>query len=229
MGRVAGSFGSGWGSALRGLAQRHQLRALGEALEGALLDLAGALGGDAELAAGLAERLRLLVAGTEAHLDDVPLGGGKLLDRGEQRLRPEGLVDLLVDRRGLEREQVAERGVPVVADRLVEAHDSAIGLADLDHVGERQVGRGGDLLVARLVAELRRQLTLDAPDLPGALRHVNGEPDRPARVLEPALDGLADPERRVGGEAKALAPVELLDRADETQHALLDEIAERET
>src|SRR5215210_4168613 len=217
-----------WLGALRGLAESHELGPLREALEGALLDLPGPLGRDAELAAGLRERLRLLVAGAEAHLDHVALRSGELLDRAEQRLRAEGLVDLLVDRRGLEREQVAERGVPVVADRLVEAHDGAIGLADLDHVGERQVGCGGDLLVARLVAELRRQLTLDAPDLPGALGDVNGEPDRPARVLEPALDGLADPERRVGGEAEALAPVELLDRADETQHALLDEIAERE-
>src|SRR6185436_1165964 len=92
----------------------------------------------------------------------------------------------------------------IVADRLVEAHRGAIGLADLDHVGERQVGRVGDLLVARLVTELRRQLTLDAPDLPGALGHVDGEPDGPARVLEPALDGLADPQRGVGGEAEAL-------------------------
>src|SRR5215210_2846508 len=215
-----------WLGALRGLAQRHELRALGEALEGALLDLTGPLGRDAELATGLAERLGLLVAGAEAHLDDIALRSGELLDRGQQRLGAEGLVNLLVDRRGLEREQVAERGVPVVADRLVEAHDGAIGLADLDHVGERQVGRGGDLLVARLVTELRRQLTLDAPDLPGALSHVNGEPDRPARVLETALDGLADPERCVGGEAEALAPVELLDRADQAQHALLDQVAE---
>src|SRR5690348_15139661 len=56
------------GPVLRGLAQRHQLGALGEALEGALLDLTGPLGRDAELAAGLRERLGLLVAGAEAHL-----------------------------------------------------------------------------------------------------------------------------------------------------------------
>src|SRR5215210_6103721 len=119
--------------ALRGLAQRHQLRALGEALEGALLDLAGPLRGDTELAAGLRERLRLLVAGTEAHLDHVALRSGQLLDGRQQRLRAEGLVDLLVDRRRLERQQVAERGVAIVADRLVEAYDGAIRLADLDH------------------------------------------------------------------------------------------------
>src|SRR5215212_10973093 len=107
---------------LRGLAQSHELRPLREPLEGALLDLAGTLGRHAELAPGLAERLRLLVAGAEAHLDHVALRSGELLDRGEERLRADGLVDLLVDRRRLEGEQVAERGVAVVADGLVQAH-----------------------------------------------------------------------------------------------------------
>src|SRR5690242_13615238 len=93
----------GW---LGGLAQSHELRALGEALERTLLDLPGALGGDAQLAAGLAQRLRLLVAGAEAHLDDVALGRGELLDGRQQRLRADGLVDLLVDRGCLEGEQV---------------------------------------------------------------------------------------------------------------------------
>src|SRR3712207_9414540 len=45
-------------------------------------------------------------------------------------------------------------------------------------------------------------------------------------VLEPALDGLADPERAVGRETEALAPVELLDGTDEPEHALLHQVAE---
>src|SRR5215210_7989851 len=128
----------GWG-ALRGLAQRHQLRALGEALEGALLDLTGPLGRDAELAPGLAERLGLLVAGAEAQLDDVALGLGELRDGGEQRLAADRLVDLLLDTGRLEGQQVAERRVALVADRLVETDHGAVGLADLDHVRQRQV------------------------------------------------------------------------------------------
>src|SRR3954468_13707182 len=78
------------------------------------------------------------------------------------------------------------------------------------------------------MAQTGRELALDAPDLAGALRDVDGEADRPARVLEAALDGLADPEGRVRREAEALAPVELLDRADEAQHPLLDQVAEGE-
>ena len=55
-----------------------------------------------------------------------------------------------------------------------------------------------------------------------------GEPDRAALVADRAADRLADPDRRVGGEAVALAVVELLDRADQPERALLDQIGERE-
>src|ERR687895_1691534 len=108
---------------LRGLAQSDQLGALAELAQGALLQLAGALGRDAQLLAGLRQRLRLLVAGAEAHLDDVPLRLRELGDGGQERLALELLLDLLVDRRRLDRQQVAERGVPVVAYRLVGADD----------------------------------------------------------------------------------------------------------
>jgi hypothetical protein len=57
---------------------------------------------------------------------------------------------------------------------------------------------------------------------------MDRDPDRPARVLEPALHRLLDPERAVGGELEPSPPVELLDRPDQAQHALLDQVAERE-
>src|SRR5829696_992716 len=215
-------------SLLGGLAERDELRALAELAQRALLQLAGALGRDAQLLAGLRQRLGLVVAGAEAHLDDVALGLRELGDRGQERLGLELLLDLLVDRRRLDGEQVTERGVAVVADGLVERDDRAVGLADLDDVGQREVGRVGDLLVGRLVTQLGRQLALDAPHLAGPLRHVDGQADRAAGVLQPALDRLADPQRRVGREAEALAPVELLDGADQAEHALLDQVAERE-
>src|SRR4051812_28184212 len=213
---------------LRRFAESYQLRPLREALEGTLLDLPGPLGRDAELAAGLRQGLWLPVAGAEAHLDDVALGVGQLGDRVQQRLRLQRLVDLFVHGRRLDGQQVAEGGVAVVAHRLVQRDNRAIGLADLDHVLQRQVRRGGDLLVRGLVPEPSRQLALDAPDLPGALRHVDGKPDRPARVLEAALDRLTDPQGRVRREAEALAPVELLDRADEAQHPFLDQVSQGE-
>ena len=213
---------------LRRFAQSDQLRPLRQALQCALLDLAGPLGRHAELAAGLRQGLRLPVAGAEAHLDDVALSVGQFGDRVQQRLGLQRLVDLLVHGGRLDRQQVAEGGVAVVAHRLVERDHRAVGLADLDHVLQREVRGRGDLLVRRLVPEASGQLALDAPDLAGALRDVDGKADRPAGVLEPTLDRLTDPQGRVRREAEALAPVELLDRADEPQHPLLDQVAEGE-
>src|SRR3954468_17651845 len=54
-------------------------------------------------------------------------------------------------------------------------------------------------------------------------------PHGAARIGKAAADRLADPERAVGRELEALAPVELLDRANQAEHALLDQVTERET
>ena len=57
---------------------------------------------------------------------------------------------------------------------------------------------------------------------------VDRQLDRARLGVHPALDGLADPPRRVGGEAVAAAPVELLDRADQAEDALLDQVEQRQ-
>jgi hypothetical protein len=57
---------------------------------------------------------------------------------------------------------------------------------------------------------------------------VRRDPDRAGAVLDAALDRLADPERRVGRELVALAPVELLGGAHEAEDALLDEVEQRQ-
>ena len=57
---------------------------------------------------------------------------------------------------------------------------------------------------------------------------VHGEADRAALVGDGARHGLADPPGGVGRELEALGVVELLDRADEAEVALLDEVEQRE-
>ncbi len=54
--------------------------------------------------------------------------------------------------------------------------------------------------------------------------HVRRHADRARLVRDRPLAGLADPPGRVGGELVAAPPVELLDRAVQPDHALLDEI-----
>ena len=58
---------------------------------------------------------------------------------------------------------------------------------------------------------------------------MNGDPDRAAFVGDSSGDGLADPPRRIGGELETLAIFELLNCADQSEIAFLDEVEERKT
>src|SRR5207237_7275971 len=86
----------------------------------------------------------------------------------------------------------------------------------------------GDLLRTRLAAEALHELTLDVHDLVQLLDHVHGNANRARLVGDRARHRLADPPRRVRRELVALAVVELLDRADEPERALLDQVEERQ-
>ena len=52
--------------------------------------------------------------------------------------------------------------------------------------------------------------------------------DRPRLVRQRSCDGLANPPRRVGRELEPASPVELLDRPDEPERPLLDQVEKRE-
>src|ERR1700747_1968451 len=58
--------------------------------------------------------------------------------------------------------------------------------------------------------------------------YVDGQADGAATVCDPSLDGLTDPPRRVGRELEALAPVELLDRAQQAEVPFLDQVEQRD-
>src|SRR5207237_8049909 len=92
-----------------------------EFLERVVLDLADALAGDAERASHLFERARLLAGKAEAQLDHLALALGQ---------RSQRQLDVLAaqrERGGVERrlrllvgDEVAERGLLVLADRLLQ-------------------------------------------------------------------------------------------------------------
>ena len=114
-------------------------------------------------------------------------------------------------------DEVAELGVLLLADRLLE-RDRVLGHAqDLAHLVGRHLELLGDLLGQRLAAEALDELALDVDDLVQLLDHVHRDPDRARLVGDRTGHRLADPPGRVGRELEALAVVELLDRPDQAR------------
>ena len=125
-------------------------------------------------------------------------------------------------------DEVAELGLLLLADRLLERDRVLRHAQDLAHLLGRHLELLGDLVRAWLAAQPLHELPLDVHDLVQLLDHVHGDADRARLVGDRARHRLADPPRRVGRELVALAVVELLDRADQAQRALLDQVEERQ-
>ena len=85
----------------------------------------------------------------------------------------------------------------------------------------------GDLLDRRVAVQLLRELAARALHAPHLLGDVHRQADRAALVGERAGDRLADPPGRVRRKLVAHPVVELLDRADQAEVALLDQVEER--
>src|SRR5919204_5945124 len=92
-----------------------------EALERLGLDLTDALARQAEPAADLLECLRLRVGEPVAQDDHLPLALREGRERLRESLAAERVLDLLLGQRVVVRDEVAEHGVLLLADRLVEA------------------------------------------------------------------------------------------------------------
>ena len=71
------------------------------------------------------------------------------------------------------------------------------------------------------------QLAGDARHAIDHVVQVDGNADRARVVGNGARDGLTDPPRRVGAELEAAPPVEFLDRAQQPEVALLDQVDQR--
>ena len=117
--------------------------------------------------------------------------------------------------------------VALVADGLVERDGLPCVLLDLQHLLGCDVHLLGQLLRSGLAAQVLEQLALDAAELVDDLDHVHRDADGAGLVGHRAGDGLPDPPGRVRRELVALGVVELLDRPDQAEVALLDQVQER--
>ena len=79
----------------------------------------------------------------------------------------------------------------------------------------------------RLTAQVLQQLSLDSAQLVDHLDHVHRNPDGARLVGHGPGDRLPDPPGRVGRELVTLGVVELFDRTDQAEVALLDQVQER--
>ena len=154
----------------------------------------------------------------EAHLDDLALA---------LRQRRQRLADVLLAQRfrrqlerrgrGLVLDEVAELGLLLLADRLLE-RDRLLAMRRMSRTSrERALELGGDLLGVGSRPSRLDQLALDVHDLVELLDHVDRDADGAALVGDRPGHRLADPPRRVGRELVAAAVVELLDRADQAR------------
>src|SRR5687768_14271755 len=217
-----------WEEFWTGLRDVAELLRLGEALQllqRLVLDLADPLARDIERAADLVEGARVLAAEPVAELEHAALAVGQVLERLAERLLGEDLRRPLVRRLGaLVGDELAELGLLLVADRLLERHRRlrrALDRLDLLGLDARVLG---DLVGRGLAAQLGHELALRAADLVQLLDHMYRDPNRARLVGQRAGDRLADPPGRVGGELEALAVVELLGGPDQAERSLLDQV-----
>src|SRR5689334_18653059 len=199
-----------------------------ELRQGGGLELAHTLARDAQLLADRLERLGL-AADAEPQLDDPPLALGELRDRVAHLAPAERVdgVDLGVGR-GLVVEEVAELAVVLRPDRPVERDVRLDRVKRLLDVHEVELRLLRELLARRLASEPRLEPALRPPELHPALVDVRRDADRRGLVRDRPLAGLTDPPGGVGRELEPLAPVELLDGAVQPDHALLDEVQQRQ-
>ena len=106
--------------------------------------------------------------------------------------------------------------------------DACAALDRLVDVLERQARRLGELLLRRLATELDLEPARRPRELLLALDDVDGHTDRARVIRDRPLHRLPDPPGRIRRELEPAAPVELLDRAVETERSLLDQVEERD-
>src|SRR5579884_1048507 len=194
------------------------------------LDLADALAGDVELLAHLFQRAAAPIVQAEAQLQHFALALGQAIQH---------ILNLLFEQlmaRGFRRgqscvvlDEVAEMTVFFLANRRLQADRLLANLDNLTHFLRADLHLLGNLLRCRLAPQVLQQTTADADQTVNRLHHMHGDTNRARLVSDSARNGLANPPRRIRAELVALRVVELLDRANQANIALLDQVQQAHT
>ena len=164
----------------------------------------------------------------KAQLDNLALTIGKRIEHLGELLLQHGEAGGIGRNDGLGvLNEVAQLGILFLADGGLERHGLLRNLLDLADAVGAHVHLGTDLLGGRVATQVLEKLALHANKLIDGLDHVHGNTDGSGLVGDSARDGLTNPPRGVRGELKTLLVVELLDGANQTEVALLDQVKEQ--
>ena len=196
--------------------------------QGLGLDLADTLARDAKLATDFLERAGMPVDKAKAQLDNLALTIGKRVEHLSELLLQHGEAGGIGrnDSLGV-LDEVAQLGILFLADGGLERHGLLRDLLDLADAVGAHVHLGTDLLGGRVATQVLKELALHADKLVDGLNHMHRNTDGTGLVGDSARDGLTDPPRGVRGELEALLVVELLDGANQTEVALLNQVKEQ--
>ncbi len=128
-------------------------------------------------------------------------------------------------------QEVGERAVRIRIERRVEGRRGGAELQDVLDVVDALAGEMRDVLHPHFVArvlEFHLEMALGADHVLQFAHDVHRQADRPGLVDHGTLDGLTDPPGGVGREAEAALRIELLQRVDQAEVPLLDEVEQRQ-
>ena len=187
-----------------------------------VLDLAHALLADPEQMADLAEAVRTVASEAEAQIQNLPFAGAEVFHEELERFLA---FVVLVEREGLRiRHRFGQLEIAVVVENGVQADGRAGGGLQVGQVFEAAAGAGREFLWRRQVLAAVGEgfgFLLEQAEF---LQVVRAEADQVALACHSDLQGLADPPRRISGEAGAVAHVETVDRLHQPAHSFLEKI-----
>src|SRR4029453_11968878 len=191
------------------------------------LDLADASGGGPEPAADRLEALGRLALEAKAAPQHGALVGGEVVEHGDEvgPLAEEGSDGAARVRRRVG-DQIAYAAP--LADWRLQRQGLLADLLELLELLHRGVEGRRQLFHRGRPLELLGEALLLAFVAPEQELDVHRQADGPRLVRQRAYDGLANPPGRVRRESGAARTVELLDRAQEADVALLDQVRQRQ-